>query len=119
MPKITHSSKMDDELFRQLEDPSGPIEAVFELKPPDTSQPFLEPDETERLTHAVLQRVGRLTSQEPADLHVFRNLGRFVVAAEPRFLRSLLAQPEISSAKANRRSGSDSMMIPPRNVKPV
>jgi hypothetical protein len=37
------------------------------------------------------------------DVHVFRNLGRFVVAADAAFLRELLAQPEVDSAMANRR----------------
>jgi hypothetical protein len=119
MPKAIHCAKMDDELRRQCEDPVGPVEAVFELKPADQSQSFLEPEETERLTKAVLQRVGKLTSDEPQHVHVFRNLGRFVVSAEPQFLKALLAQPEISSAKANQRPGSDSLMIRPRNVKPA
>ena len=99
--------------------PSGRSKPFFELKPADQSQSFPEPEETERLTNAVLQRVGKLTLDEPKHVHIFRNLGRFVVSAEPLFLKALLAQPEISSAKANQRPGSDSLMIRPRNVKPA
>jgi hypothetical protein len=36
-------------------------------------------------------------------MHVFRNLGRFVVSADADVVRELLNQPEVESALANRR----------------
>jgi len=97
--------RADPELTRQLEQAAAdntPVEAVFVLRPPPgLAAPA--PTSTETLTRKLVDRVSASTGRSAQDVHVFRNLGRFVVSADPGFIRELLAQPEVDSALANRR----------------
>lgn len=115
---VTERVKTDPELARQLDDPSAdakPVEAVFRLRPGNSL--VVSPEKTEQLTKRVLQRVTNRVGQSAHALNIFRNLGSFVVAARPVFLRELLSQPEIASAMANQRPTG--LLIPPRNKKTV
>lgn len=64
---------------------------------------YVSAEQTEEISQDVLRRVERKTGVTPEKLNVFRNLGSFVVAAQPAFVQELLEQPEIESATANRR----------------
>ncbi|HEY3135529.1 MAG TPA: hypothetical protein VGL29_05705 [Blastocatellia bacterium] len=100
----------DPELRRQLQAASSEddaVEAVFTLSPEDSSQGFLSPERTEELTRQVLERVKSRVGRGEEKLNIFRNLGSFVVSAHPEFLRELMAQPEISTAMANRRAENE------------
>ena len=93
----------DAELTRQLERAAAagtPVEAVVLLR---SRRDVPDPARTEKLARELVDRVQDSTGREAVDVHVFRNLGRFVVAADAAFLRELLAQPEVDSAMANRR----------------
>lgn len=63
-----------------------------------------EREAAERLPHELLARVARELALEASacDLHVFPNLGYFVLAAPARLVERMLAQPEVASASANR-----------------
>jgi hypothetical protein len=93
----------DAELMRQLERAAAagtPVEAVVVLR---SRRDVPDPARTETLARELVDRVQDSTGREAVDVHVFRNLGRFVIAADAAFLRELLAQPEVDSALANRR----------------
>jgi hypothetical protein len=89
--------------MRQLERAAAagtPVEAVVVLR---SRRDVPDPARTETLARELVDRVQDSTGREAVDVHVFRNLGRFVIAADAAFLRELLAQPEVDSALANRR----------------
>ena len=95
--------RADAELTRQLERAAAagtPVEAVVVLR---SRRDVPDPARTEALARELVDRVQDSTGREAVDVHVFRNLGRFAVAADAAFLRELLAQPEVDSALANRR----------------
>ena len=93
----------DAELTRQLNRAAAedtPVEAVIVLR---SHRDAPDPAWTEARARELVERVQDSTGRAAKDVHVFRNLGRFVVAADATFLRELLAQPEVDSALANRR----------------
>lgn len=101
-------ARVDPELERQLsaaQASTGPIQAVFRLRP-EKGAAAPSPERTDALTHELLSRVKAQGAGAAADYNVFRNLGYFVVSAEPRFIRILIDQPEVASAQANRRDRS-------------
>ena len=113
-------AKTDPELLRQLEQAKSggtEVQAVFALRPPDSSQKFLTPDQTQVMVENLLRRLQQETGETPRDYNIFKNLGSFVVAASPTFIRKLLEQDEIASAVANRQPGG--AFIPPRNKRSV
>jgi hypothetical protein len=98
--------KVDKELMNQLAAADdGTVEAVVKLKPAGT-QIVSPPERTEKLTKRVLDRTSKKSGQEPQRYNVFRNLGSFVVAAKPGFIRELISQPEVSAVIANQQPGS-------------
>ena len=109
MPTRKRRAKIDPELTRQIDKAAlevsahgGTVEAVVMLRQtPD--QIAADPDRTEALALEILNRVKERVGSGAKTVNVFRNLGSFVVAADPGFLRELVAQPEIASALANRR----------------
>lgn len=109
---------VDPELTRQLTEAGdeGMVEAVVRLKPQTSGAASAEPDETERLTHQLMERVQRSAGRQENEVNVFRNLGSFAVSARPAFLKTLIAQPEVAAAVANRQPGSGS--IPPVAKRP-
>jgi hypothetical protein len=99
-------AKVDPELLRQLDAASAagsPVEAVIALRPHGKDAAVLTPEQTERLTRQLLERIERSTGVGARAVNVFQYLGSFLVVAEPAFLVELLAQPEIRSAVANRQ----------------
>jgi hypothetical protein len=50
----------------------------------------------------VLDRVSRQCGKSPARVKVFPELARFAISAPPRFIKQLVAQPEIDSARSNK-----------------
>ena len=99
-------ARVDAELLRQL-DAAGttgsPVEAVIGLRPSGQDAGALTPEQTERLSRQLLERVERRTGVGARAVNVFEHLGSVLVVAEPAFLVELLAQPEIRSAVANRQ----------------
>lgn len=62
------------------------------------------PEDVEETVRRLIRRVEEKTGNHVQQLNVFRYLNSFVVAAKPEVIRSLLEQPEIASAAANRQS---------------
>ena len=98
--------KVDKELMNQLAAAhDGTVEAVVKLKPAGT-QIVPAPERMEKLTKRVLDRTSKNSGHKPERYNVFRNLGSFVVAANPGFIRELISQPEVSAVIANQQVGS-------------
>lgn len=109
MPKRFSSKSKDPELQRQLEAAArtdATVQVVFYLKSATMPQRSRAPvaEETEATVKDLLARVEKASGERVADWHVFPRLGSFVVQASPRVVEALLAQDEIASASANRRS---------------
>jgi hypothetical protein len=122
--------KADPELLRQMtqsEDlaassaPSQDVQAVFVLGDTGSgassssrgAESLPSPDETENMVKRVVERVRAETGKRVELLNVFRYLNSFVVSGEPQALRSLLEQPEIASAVANRQPGKVELLTEP------
>jgi hypothetical protein len=108
------TSKIDPELIRQLNKNAateGSVQAIVGLLPDDPTNVVLSPERTEELAQKVLDRVKKHVGSKEKRYHVFKNLGSFVIDADPRFLRELISQPEVASAMANRQP--ESMLIAP------
>jgi len=80
------------------------VQAVFQLRLPDDSV-VPEPAETERVAREVICRVSKETGAPPKRSNIFAPFGAFVVDASPRFIRRLLRQREIQSARSNQGPG--------------
>ena len=93
------------------------VEAVFILSPGATSESVPSPERTEEVVRRVLARVKSRVGKGEKKVNVFRNLGSFVVAAHPSFLRELISQPEIASAMANQQPAAD--LVKPVKKRPV
>jgi hypothetical protein len=81
------------------------VEAVFQLRSPGDA-PAPTPDETEAIARDVIARAQKEAGATVDALNVFRNLGSFVVRAEPALVREIINAPEISTAVANRQPES-------------
>src|SRR5881628_3865458 len=106
MSESISSAKADPELIRQLngtEASKEDIAAVVRLQPDDPSQIVPSPERTEELTQKILERVKKKVGSSESRYNVFKNLGSFVVSAEPEFLRELISQPEVAAAVANKQ----------------
>jgi hypothetical protein len=100
--------ELDPALQRELEDAERaerPLEAVVFLRAPQAAAPPT-PEQTERVVEGLLRRTERDTGERAASVNVFRNLHSFALAASPSFIRSLLKDERVASARANRASGS-------------
>jgi hypothetical protein len=103
--------KVDPELRRQLDQAAAsrpaPVEAVLRLRPPTRrSSRTPEPGAAQEAARDVLTRVADELGAAATDydFNVFPNLGYLVLKAPAAFVERVLAQPEIASASANRRS---------------
>jgi hypothetical protein len=108
------SAKIDAELLKQLKTASDSeklVEAVVRLRPDDPSQIVPAAERTEEVANQLLKRVEKQSGKAASRYNVFRNLGSFVVSANPTFIRELMSQPEVASVAANQRPGS--ALIPP------
>jgi hypothetical protein len=117
---MSSGAKTDPELTQQLNNTHAGeslVEAVVRFRPDDPKQVVPSPERTEELTQKVLDRVKKQVGKREARYNVFRNLGSFVVSAEPEFLRELISQPEVAAAVANRQP--QSAVIAPVKKSPV
>jgi len=100
-------AKIDPHLATQLQaNTEGEIQAVVTLNPDDPSQLTPSPERTEELTRTLVERVSSRSGTQPRAVNVFRFLGSFSIAADPKFLSDLLNEPEVKAAVSNRRSGA-------------
>lgn len=114
------SAKADPELLKQLEeterrasagDEPEPVEAVFTLGQgvqsygTEPAQALPPPEEVERTSRELVERVQGRTGVRIEVVNVFRYLNSFVVVGDPAAIRTLLQEPEILSAVANRQPG--------------
>jgi hypothetical protein len=107
MPAKKTKTKIDPELTRQLQRVQAadePIEAVFQLGSEDGA--VLPPDRVEELAKQLVDRAERESGAKVDDVNVFRHLASFVVRGSPDVVRSLVEQPEVSAAVANRQPAS-------------
>ncbi len=111
-------AKLDPELARQLSASTsdGSVEAVVRLKP-EPGAPATPPEETERLARELVSRTQKASGEHEDAVNVFKYLGSFAISAKPSFLKTLIAQPEVDAALANRQPGSG--MIPPVDKRPA
>jgi len=100
-------SVVDPELERQIENADGNlVQAVVRLRPGSRDEVVPSPEETERLTHSLLERAEAAARVGAADFNVFENLGYFVVSAPAEYVRALIQEPEVASAIPNRRDST-------------
>lgn len=91
------------EQLRQSEAPDASVGAVFTLRGTSADE-FLSAAETESLARRVIERAARESHCEPETVNVLSYLQSFVVQAPKALMRSLIKQPEISTATANIQS---------------
>ncbi len=104
----TRRRPTDPELARQLGlKGAGPLEAVFQLRLGKAPAARLDPQEVEQAARRALERVQQQVGHGPERVNVFRNLGRFVVRADPSFIEALLQDDEVASAQANVQPADD------------
>jgi len=106
----------DPELVRQLDDArvsGGTVEAVLRLQrqPGERPVPSAVRDQADR----AIRRATEACGETPDDVHVMANMATAYVAGTERFLRELLAQPEVASAVANE---SPAQAARPRSRRP-
>jgi hypothetical protein len=97
--------EVDPSLLRELEDAEQaqrPLEAVVFLRRPGTGAATPTPEQTESAVARLLRNAERDTGERPAAVSVFRNLNSFALAASPSFIRSLLRDERVASARSNR-----------------
>ena len=107
--------RIDPELLRQLDEAeSGEgaakdrVQAVFVLSDVERSPDSVTPESTQAAVDRIVARLGKRGGQRIQRINVFKNLGSFVVQAPAGVVRSLLDDPEIGSARANRPSSGPS-----------
>ena len=98
----------DPELNRQLDaagKSGGTVEAVVRLTRKGGQRPV--PSTVQSQADAAIERATQATGHGPTDVHVMPNLATAYVVGSERFLRELMAQPEIASAVANESHALD------------
>jgi hypothetical protein len=102
------------------------IAAVFSLKPAtsrraasrkkngarasSTEDVVPSPDQVDQTVRKIIEHAEAETGKRVDDLNVFRYLNSFVVAADPEVIESILREPEIASAVANRQPGDADLL---------
>jgi len=98
--------EVDPSLLRELEDAEQaqrPLEAVVFLRRLGGAEAATPtPEQTESAVARLLRSAERDTGERPAAVSVFRNLHSFALAASPSFIRSLLRDERVASARSNR-----------------
>ena len=101
----TSPAKTDPELTRQLRSAraSGQsVQAVVSVRRVPGRPP--QPDKIEALVKDALDRTSAVTGQRPGDYHVLGRMATAYVCAPAEFISTLVDQPEIVGAVANRGS---------------
>ena len=101
----TPAAKIDPELTRQLQRATSsgqPVQAVVSVRRAAGRPP--QPDKIEALVKDALDRTSAATGQRAADVHVLGRMATAYVCAPAQFIRTLVGQPEIVGAVANRGS---------------
>lgn len=117
MAEEQKKTALKPELAEALKQAKGPVRVVFQLRHPNPPSELLSADDAERVAYEVLDRAQKQSGQKIEDVNIFKNLGNFVVSAPAPVLEAIAEQPEIAGAQSNEPSGS--MLIPPKNVRPV
>lgn len=92
----------DPELIRQLDSARTTgdlVDAVVRVHRPAGGAP--DPEHVEEQTRRAVSRAEEASGQSAADVHVLGRLAVAYVSGPERFVRELLAQPEIATAVAN------------------
>jgi transposase len=103
-PRDEAPAQVDPSLLRELEDAeraARPLEAVVFLRRGEAAG-TPTPDQTERDVAKLLRSAERDTGERAAAVNVFRNLHSFALAASPSFIRSVLRDERVASARSNR-----------------
>ena len=114
------SGKADSLLMQQLDQPKSSdelVQAWFRLKPDKAADSASAPEQITSLAHSIVQRVTKQTGVDAHSVSVLPNLNSFMVAAHPAFLRELIHQPEIESARSTNVPGFG--LIEPVKSEPV
>jgi hypothetical protein len=112
------NAKAQPELLAQLRDAgTSPVQAIFQLQSQKEPAVPLTDAETERISTELLERVAAKVGEPARRSNLLRSLRTLIVEASPEFVRSMLQQPEIASAMANRTK--ESAYIPPKRKRPV
>ena len=103
----------DPELVRQLDDArisGATVEAVLRLQrqPGERAVADVVRDQADR----AIRRATEACGETPADVHVMGNMATAYVAGTERFLRELMAQPEVASAVANESPAGTARDVP-------
>jgi hypothetical protein len=108
-----HLEKLDPTFARQLDaaEDDVPVEAVVRLQPTDPAAMTTQPEETDRLTRELVERVQQKSGQREHGLNIFPNLGSFAISASPQFFKTLIAQPEVAAVVANRQPEAGSIPV--------
>ena len=92
------------------------VQAWVRLKPKLASQAAASPDDTKTSTQKIVKRVEQRTGQPPHSVKVLPNLGAFIVSGPSSFVRELIDQPEIESARS---TGAPLELIRPVETSPA
>jgi hypothetical protein len=119
--KQTLSGKTDSLLMQQLDQPKSSdelVQAWFRLKSGDSADSASSsPEEITSLANSLVQRVKDQLGVEVQSIHVLPNLNSFMIAAHPAFVRELIRQPEVESARSTNVPGLG--LIQPVKSQPV
>jgi hypothetical protein len=116
--EVSMNAKVNPELIAQLHHAGRkPVQAIFQLQSAKEPEAPLTDAEIQRISNEVLERVAAKVGEPAKRSNLLRNLRTLIVEASPEFVRSMLQQPEIASATANKTE--ESPFIPPRGKRPV
>jgi len=116
----TLTAKADTHLLQQLDalDSSAePLQAWFRLKTSAPSGAEATADHTTSLANSLVERVRQHVGEGAQSLKVLPNLNSFMISARPGFVRELIHQPEIESARSANVAGFG--LIKPVKSEPV
>src|SRR4051812_45151203 len=110
-------SKLYSDLVKQIENATGPVQAVVQIRHADSNHSIPPADEVGPLVKTVFDRVEKICGQAAMRTNILQNVASAIVEANPCFLRVLIAQPEVISAIPNEIS--QSLVIPPIDKRPA
>lgn len=111
------SAKVHPELLQQLDQPDRLVQAVLQLQMQQDAEAMASPEDVEKLARDVLQRASVEAGHSAGRTNILRNLGTIIVEATPDFVRSLINQPEVVTARPNQMT--EEVFIPPKGRRPA